>query len=129
MGEPETYGLWKILLGIAGVTLLYYGGTRGVLALTRAHAGRWYRRFVVALSFAALFSPSIVGIGAHGGFMPVPAWVTAIETASRGRWVDFITWGLAPIAATWVIFFVAASMMSQKSNNKNKKVDTNGKET
>jgi hypothetical protein len=130
MEDLESYKLWKGLLGIAGLVLLYYAGTRGVVVLTRRWAGRWYRRVLVSLSFAALFAPSFIGVGAHGGFFPSPAWVTALDTASRNRWADFFTWGLAPIGIMWVAFFSVSSFMSLMSNNKNyKKVDTYGKES
>jgi hypothetical protein len=114
------------LLRLALVVMLYYAGTRGVLVLTRKYSGRWTRRVVVAFSFAVLFAPSIAGVG-HGGLIPVPAWATAVDTAVRGRWLDFGTWGLLPILVTWVLFLALAWLGSLMFHNKNNnKVDTHG---
>jgi hypothetical protein len=81
----------------------------------------------VSLSFAVLFAPSLTGVG-HGTVVPVPAWVTALDTASRGRWEDLLTWGLLPIAVTWVAFFGLALLARMSNNNKNNKVDNHGRE-
>ena len=116
----EEVSLLEGLLRIVWVVLLYYAGTRGILVLTRRHAGRWYRRALVSCSFAALFAPSITGVGAHGGLFPAPAWVTALDTASRGRWADLTVWGLIPIGIAWIVFFGLASLELFMSNNKNK---------
>lgn len=127
MDDLESYKLWHVLAGITGLVLLYYVGIRGVSLLTQ-HWGHWQRRAIVALSYGVLFAPSIAGIGSHGGLMPVPAWMTAVDTASRGRWYDFATWGLFPILLTWAVIFVSTSVSHLMSNKKNNKADTNGKE-
>ena len=114
------------LVRLALVVVLYYVGTRGVLVLTRRYAGRWFRRLVVTFSFAVLFAPSVAGVG-HGGLIPVPAWATAIDTAYRGRWLDFCTWGLLPIVATWVLLIALVSLVTLiLHNKKNNKVDSHG---
>jgi hypothetical protein len=127
MAEVETPSMLGVLLGIAGTVLLYYAGTRGILLLTSSLAGRWHRRALVSLSFAALFAPSLMGVG-HGGIFPVPAWVVAIEYASAGMWPGVLRWGLAPILVTWLVFFALSSVSSVLSKNNNKKVDTHGKQ-
>lgn len=123
----EEVSLIEGLLRTVGVVLLYYMGTRGIVVLTRPYAGRWYRRALVSLSFAVLFAPSLAGVG-HGAVVPVPAWVTALDTASRWRGGDFLTWGLLPIAVTWVVFFGLASLAHMSNNNKKNKVDNHGRE-
>jgi hypothetical protein len=126
MDDLESYKLWYVLAGITGLVVLYYVGTRGVFLLTQRWSD-WKRRTALTLSFAVLFAPSIAGIGSHGGIMPVPAWVTAIDTANRGRWHDFLTWGLSPIAVTWAVLFLLVCLSHLMSNNKNNKVDTNAR--
>ncbi|MGH8482294.1 MAG: hypothetical protein ACRES8_07530 [Nevskiaceae bacterium] len=123
----EEVSLFEGLLRIVGIVLAYYIGTRGLILLTRRHEGRWYRRALLSLSFALLFAPSVTGVG-HGGVVPAPAWVTALDTATRGRWGDFLTWGLFPVAATWIVFFGLASLMFKSNDNKNNKVDNHGRE-
>jgi len=128
MADLETHSLWATLLGLAGLVVLYYAGTRGILVLTSRAAGRWYRRALVSLSFAGLFAPSLLGVG-HGGILPAPAWIVAIEYAREGIWAGVVRWGLVPILATWLVFFVFSSLSSVLSKkNNNKKVDTHGKE-
>lgn len=127
MEDLESYKLWKVLLGIVGFVLLYYFGTRGVLLATQRHAGRWYRHAIVSLSFAALLAPSLAGVG-HGGLMPAPAWMVAVQYATEHRWEGFWKAGVLPVLITWAIFFAMASFKSHMSKNKNNKVDTHGKE-
>lgn len=127
MENAETHSLWTTLLGLAGLVVLYYAGTRGILVVTKRIAGRWYRRALVSLSFAGLFAPSLLGVG-HGGILPGPAWMVAIEYAREGLWAGVVRWGLVPILATWLVFFALASLSSVLSKNNNKKVDTHGKE-
>jgi len=124
----EELSLVEGLLRMVGVVLLYYAGTRGVLVLTRKHAGTWLRRALVSLSFAVLFAPSLTGVG-HGGVMLAPAWVVALDTANRGRWDDVLVWGLFPITLAWIVFVGMASVASLTSNNNKKnKVDNHGRE-
>jgi hypothetical protein len=124
MGELEEVSLFLVVLRVIGFVLLYYVGTRGVILLTRRYAGRWYRRALVSLSFAVLFAPSVIGVGAHGGIMPVPAWMAAAESARHGWWSVFFV-ALGAIVATAILLFLVASLMSKNNNNK---ADTHGKE-
>lgn len=112
MEDLESFRLWHVLLGIVGYVLLYYVGTRGVLLATRRYEGRWYRRAIVSLSFATLFAPSLAGVG-HGGLMPVPAWMVAVQLATENGWVGFWQAGILPIVLTWAAFFVGASLVSK----------------
>src|SRR5688572_2115338 len=112
MEDLEGTALWKPMLVVVSHVLLYYAGTRGVLLLTRRHAGRWYRRALVSFSFAALFAPSVIGVGAHGGILPVPAWMAAVESF-RHEWWELFWLALGSIGITAIIFFVIASFMSK----------------
>jgi hypothetical protein len=124
--SPEAT-LTDILLRIAGVVILYYAGTRGVIVLTRKCAGRWYRRALVSFSFALLFAPSVIGGGGHGSLFPAPAWMAAVDAIDRGRWSDLANWGLVPIAGTWLLCLVVSSLFVMSQNKKNK-VDAHAKE-
>lgn len=127
MEDSEAHSLFTMLLGIAALVVVYYLGTRGVLLVTRKHAGRWHRRALVSLSFAVLFAPSLAGVG-HGGILPAPAWTVAIEYARAGMGAGVLRWGLIPIIVTWFIFFTLSSFSSALSKNNNKKVDTHGED-
>ena len=112
MEDLEGTALWKPMLMVVGYVFLYYVGTRGVLLLTRRHTGRWYRRAIVSMSFAVLFAPSLAGVG-HGGLMPAPAWMVAVQLATENGWVGFWQAGVFPMLVTWAIFFVVASLVSK----------------
>lgn len=116
-----------MLLGIAGLVVMYYLGTRGVLVATSKFSGRWYRRALVSLSFAVLFAPSLAGVG-HGGVFPAPAWIVAFEYAKAGIGAGVLRWGLVPIVVTWIILFSLSSFVSALSKNNNKKVDAHGED-
>lgn len=127
MEDLEAYKLWHVLLGIAGIVLLYYGGTRGVYTFTERLHG-WQQCALRSLSLAILLAPSLAGAG-HGGVFPAPAWMVALQYASEDLPNGVVRWGLVPIAATWVILFAAMSVALLTSKNKNNKVDSYGKET
>lgn len=125
MVDLESYKLWQVVLGVVGLVLLYYAGTRGVIVLTRRWVGLWHRRAVISLSLAVLFAPSLAGVG-HAGVLPAPAWLVATQYANEGIGAGVWKWGLLPIIATWGAFFVLATVGAVLSKNNNKKVDTHG---
>ena len=127
MENLESYKLWHVLVGVAGLVVVYYLGTRGVSLLTQEW-NCWSRRAVVTLSNAVLFAPSVAGAG-HGGIFPMPAWMAAWQYATEGIWKGVAWYGVVPMLVTWAVFFVFASLYPLMSKNKNKKVDTHGKET
>jgi hypothetical protein len=126
----EEVSLLEGLLRIVAVVLIYYMGTRGVIVLTRRFAGRTWRRALVSLSLAVLFAPSVVPFGAHGGHLPVPAWVATVVYMTENAGVGVVGYGVVPTLVSWAVFFAVASVVHLMSNNKkNNKVDAHGKET
>lgn len=128
MTETAEPALWQVVLYLTGIVVVYYAGTRGIVVATRRFQGRWWRRALVSLTLAILFAPSLAVVG-HGGIIPAPAWVVGIEYADAGIWTGVMRWSVAPMLAVWGILFVLSSLGAVLSKNKNKKVDTHGKET